>query len=266
MLMAPMIKVEETAQATDVAASKAPSKLWKGYARIKTYVKDDEFSIVGSPRTFAFEQPYQIASRCTGRPWTDTNPVYLGELHGCNIRCPYCYLDWASKATTIEVSPHQYAEDFFAFNEAEIAAGRTGSAVLRWSGGEPMLFQEWLACSIAHFADECGLEYGWLDTNLTIAPTDALLDAMTEAPMGVCGCFKPGVDGVDLDEQLSIAGIWIERSPTKDIFFCDIPRGKPRGFLGHPEATGTSSRLMSAALLLRPLALADTLPTFSGNR
>ena len=219
MSTAPLVRIADTGQAADVKSSKAPSPIWQGYARVKTYVKDDEWGPTVSPREVAFEQPYQIASRQTGRPWTETNPVYLGELHGCNLRCPYCYLDWDGDTPTVDVSPEQYVEDFLAFNRAENTAHRPGTAVLRWSGGEPMLFQDWLADSIRHFGSECWDHYGWLDTNLTISPSDDLLTAMDGVPMGVCGCFKPGVEGVDLDAQLDIAARWLSASPTQDVFF-----------------------------------------------
>lgn len=216
---APMVRIEDTGQAKDVAASKAPSSIWRGYARVKTYVKDDEWGPTKSPREVAFEQPYQIASRYTGRPWSETNPVYLGELHGCNIRCPFCYLDWDGETPTVEIGSQQYVDDFMEFNRHEAAEGRSGSAVLRWSGGEPLLFQDWLAESISYFGEESWLDFGWLDTNLTVEPSLSLMSAMDEVPMGVCGCFKPGVEGVDLDDQLQVAARWLTACPNDNIFF-----------------------------------------------
>ena len=54
--------------------------------------------------------------------------------------------------------------------------------------------------------------YTWLDTNLTIEPSSALLRVVGIVHsdiIGVNGCFKPGVNNVSLDKQLEIASAFI---------------------------------------------------------
>jgi len=98
MITAPMMLLEDSAQAADIKASKAPSDIINGYARVKTYVKPDDFRAMEAGRDMGmraalpFDQPFQVASEVSGLDWNITNRAFLGQVADCNLRCPYCYV------------------------------------------------------------------------------------------------------------------------------------------------------------------------------
>lgn len=202
-------------QIADIQASEGPHTIFKDCYRIKQYVKpgamlDDDGHLV-PPAHLPFPQPYQVASAWTGSDWNVCNRTFLGQLQGCNLACPYCYV--ADGASTVQVAADEYVLDFDEYNKLNPGA-RAG--VLRISGGEPMLFQEWveavIRCSrpeIEPFSVEpnpnwCGVvaPYIWVDTNGTLEIADSLLDVLSWPGVGVNLCFKYQAD---LDVQLRIA-------------------------------------------------------------
>ena len=225
MLTAPMVLLETTQQAQDIAASAGPSSIWRGYARVKQYVKDADMHFLGDIR-MPFKQPFQVASEKTGLPWTVTNRVYLGQLAGCNLLCPYCYAghrDADFKPQTVEVTPQRYVTDFWDYNDAYPGAA---AGVLRFSGGEPMLYQEWV-CEAVERGVHSGA-YCWVDTNLTVPIAEEVVDDCLGAfdCIGVCGCFKPGVEGVDLGEQLKIAEFLVDYDVDLYLYYPNWGGGK----------------------------------------
>jgi hypothetical protein len=167
---------------------------------VKTYNKPDTFGMRTHPRDLMFDQPYQVASDWTKRSWTETNRVYLGQLAGCNLECPYCY---AGSGETMQVSAEQYVRDYWDYNRTFVG---TPAGVLRISGGEPMLHQEW----VAEVAEQISAgDYLWVDTNLTIVPDADLARKLYPLNTGVCGCFKPGVEGVNIEDQLGVVREWV---------------------------------------------------------
>jgi hypothetical protein len=230
-----MVMLATTAQAADIAASKAPSDIWRGYARVKTYNKPDTFGMRVHPRDLMFDQPYQVASDWTNRSWTDTNRVYLGQLAGCNLECPYCY---AGSGETMQVSALQYVHDYREYNRT---FSGTPAGVLRISGGEPMLHQEW----VAQVAEEISAgDYLWVDTNLTIPPSADLARILYPLNIGVCGCFKPGVEGVSIEDQLSTVWAWVTGG-------CDL-------YIYWPAWGGTDAQFVDALDTLQ--GIGDGLP------
>lgn len=223
MLKAPMMLLEETAQSADIHGGKAPSDVIDGFARIKTYVKPDDWTKLfsGNMRScMPFDQPFQIGSDRTGLDWNVTNRVFLGQLAKCNLNCPYCYVDregFIEEGRTppiVEVSSQGYVDTYLGHVYSEMdRRGVVPSGILRYSGGEPFLFQDWLAESVDYATDqyvegyidhdEIGFPvYVWVDTNLTVQPSEYLLSSLVHCNVGVCGCFKPGK--CDLDEQLHV--------------------------------------------------------------
>lgn len=201
-ISAPLDKLTGSTQAQDVAASRGPSDVFQDCYRVKQYVKWGDAPLHTHPATWEFPQPFQVAAARTGLSWDVCNRVFLGQLAACNIDCDFCFR--GATNDTVNVTPEEYVAAFAAYNAAfpDHQAG-----VMRISGGEPFLYQEWVAGVVSYAADDT---YLWLDTNLTIAPTRALTaDVLDEDPLlGVCGCFKPGL--WDLDEQLANAKAIVE--------------------------------------------------------
>jgi hypothetical protein len=198
-LTAPLDKLTDSTQAQDIATSRGPNDVWRDCYRVKAYVKWEDVALFTHPSQWAFPQPFQVAAARTGQPWDVCNRVFLGQLAGCNLNCDFCYRGQVK--ATVEVTPEEYVEAFFDYNDA---FPEQKSGVLRISGGEPMLYQEWALGVLRYWGDtHDGDTAMWLDTNLTVAPMAGLRRAIAWVNCGVCGCFKPGL--WDLGDQLEIA-------------------------------------------------------------
>ncbi len=187
-LTAPITVVAETIQAQDVAMSKGPTDIIKRRGRVKQYIKDDDMDRSLPPSLLPFPQPYQWASQITGRRWSDCNKVFTEQVQGCNLSCPYCYVDTTSQAKPDMLSPEEIVSDF----EAQVPE----VCVFRISGGEPFLYYHWLAQVEMAFYKSFNLNRSclWIDTNLTIIPPTVAHTTFNLAAerVAVCGCFKPG--------------------------------------------------------------------------
>ena len=246
MTTAPLMLLENSAQAADIRGSRAPSDVIKGTYRIKSYLKQDHWDrlVLGNNcgiggcgvRGLLFDQPYQVASDRTGLDWNITNRAFMGQVAACNLRCDYCYVDSNGflggdrKPEIVEVSSEQYVNDFMEhMQDTAKATGKIPAGLLRYSGGEPFMFQDWLADSLDYAVQEaCLLElpddgttvvnnYCWVDTNLTIQPTLKLLNVLKDGFIGVCGCFKP--DQRDVDDQLMIVKALVDAGVDLYLYF-----------------------------------------------
>lgn len=197
---APFVLLNDTPQASDVALSEGPHQVFQRYARVKQYVKYSSLDINASPRQWDFDQPFQWVTDKVGGTWKENNNVYVVQMAGCNLACPYCFA--LKEGRTAQLTPREVLDDYLANRKEQSSIGRC----LRISGGEPFLHQNWLAEFVA---DNCRVVYPehclWIDTNLTIPPGEKLLgmfSAYMNISAAVCGCFKPGQ--APLDEQLSV--------------------------------------------------------------
>lgn len=197
-------------QKTDILASKGPNDVLDGKYRAKKYVK--QFNTMFNPRHQMFDQPYQMAAdnyasnAPVGFSPEGIDRVFLGQLAGCNLCCDECYADANTKSEL--VTAEEYVN---AFDEYCAKFGDCGT--LRISGGEPMLYQDWV-CDVVRQWKKCARSYLpilWVDTNLTIQPEQHLLHTLIGAFYlgAVCGCLKPnrftvGGERVDLGEQLDV--------------------------------------------------------------
>ena len=216
MITAPIDVITET-QAKDIAASKGPTDIWRRCFRVKQYVKDDQRGFGVNPRELAFDQPWQMAAERTGLSWADADRVFLGQLHGCNLKCPYCFV--GDDAETVAMTPYEYVDGFSSYN---VRFPKHRAGVLRISGGEPMLHQEWVTEILRVVRrGQCNSyprpPFVWLDTNGTLTPEDHLIDELRRhgRRAGVCICFKPHKwdDGVTLasrGRQYRIARHWVD--------------------------------------------------------
>jgi uncharacterized Fe-S cluster-containing radical SAM superfamily protein len=207
-LTAPITVISDV-QRSDIAASKGPTDVMDGMYRAKQYVKDDEKRLLSHPRTMAFDQPWQWAA--SKAEYTDDvfgiDRVFLGQLAACNLRCDECYAGGDCKLNTVQVAPEEYVDAFDAYCE-----GIDWCSTLRISGGEPMLFQAWVAETLRE-ADRLKGQWKirWIDTNLTIPVDTELLAAISDRnkDTAINGCLKPnrkfinGTD-VDIDDQLQV--------------------------------------------------------------
>ena len=80
--------------------------------------------------------------------------------------------------------------------------------------------QDWVSTLIYEEIDQH--EFAWIDTNLTRFPNQNLQHVLENLKydqsqnIGFCGCFKPGVDGVNIYLQLEVAHAFAE---ITEIFF-----------------------------------------------
>lgn len=213
-LTVPIMVLEGSDQAKDIKNSKGPNDIWQECYRVKQYVKDDELGLTTHPNTLEFPQPYQAAHAKTRCGWNAGNRVFLGQMAGCNINCPYCFV--GDNDSTRLVTTEDYASAYWEYN-AQYPERMAG--VMRISGGEPLMTDERQNWISELLWDETEA-YIWLDTNLTTKPNKKLKDTLDEigkdGNVGVCSCFKPGVDGVDIYEQLEVAK---ELAEVADIYF-----------------------------------------------
>lgn len=210
-----LVQLLGSEQENDIRSGKAPSDIFDGVARVKTYVKLQDVGWGVSPRDYEFDQPYQIGAQRLGCSWNEANLAVVFQAAGCNLSCDYCFV--GEEGESVVVSPHEMVEVYNNYRKVVREAGGTPARVVRISGGEPFLQQEELAEVIrAPWPRDVLL---WVDTNLTIEPTYELMEALFRGPdnclgrVVVCGCFKPhleqaatehpGVTG--LDRQRSIA-------------------------------------------------------------
>lgn len=203
-----MMVLEGSDQETDIRNSKGPSGIWQEVFRVKQYIKRNDMLAGGYPKYLPFPQPYQVASEKTGCTWNEGNRVFLGQVAGCNLACPYCFV--GEHPETKPVTPTEFVQ---AWTDYNAAYPEEKAAVLRVSGGEPLeteAKQQWMAQLLSYNDDYDPFStqpYVWIDTNLTHHLTPELKQALA-APwfaVGVCGCFKPAEHGVNIREQLEIA-------------------------------------------------------------
>ena len=206
MPMTVPIQVIPPSQREDIRNSEGPHTIWDKCFRIKQYIKpiDRERAWRESPRALAFDQPFQIATERCGIDWNCADRVFLGQINGCNLSCPYCYLDTCEQG--IPYTASQYVDAWTLYNNKH---PRDRSGVLRVSGGEPMLYQSWVCEVVERFDDAPWPGFLWVDTNGTLPPTNDVLDVLSDTwEAAVCMCFKPGI--VDWREQMFTARRFIE--------------------------------------------------------
>lgn len=213
MLTAPMEVIPQK-QRSDIAASAGPPEVFEDLYRVKQYIKDHEMWLDFNPRRAPFPEPYQFASMMTGCTWAEGNRTFLGQLAGCNLNCPYCYRECGEHVETRDVTPREYVEAYGRWNEA---FPEHKSGVLRISGGEPFLYENWMHALLARPQWNAL----WIDTNGTIMPCQGMLDLLADngylCAAAVNLCFKPGIEGVALDDQLGVAAELVDAGA--EVFF-----------------------------------------------
>ena len=213
------IQVIPPKQREDIAASEGPHTIWRNCFRIKQYIKPHyRKSFLSSPRAWAFDQPFQIAAERCGMDWNRANRVFLGQVDGCNLKCPYCYLDTSEPVETVPYTGEEYVWEFIRYNEANPHAQ---AGVLRVSGGEPMLHQAWVKSVIEMFGRSAWNYFLWIDTNGTIPIRSDILELLSEYghAAAVCLCLKPGVRGVELVDQMRIVQELVEARVETFIYY-----------------------------------------------
>jgi len=225
------MSVSQMVQANDINDSAADIGIY-GLIREKCYVKQSQLRIMTDPRKLEFPEPYQVASAWTGEPWTITNYAAIVQLCGCNLKCDYCFV--GDDITAVSVASEDVARDYYEVYHRECPRP---TPVFRISGGEPFLQQDFVASIVTRvqwLSEEHQLNglvkndftpYFWIDTNLSIKPTDELLDLLggrvTEYgnPVGlsVCGCFKPLLGDTLVETQMKNASIMLDNDV--DMYF-----------------------------------------------
>ena len=244
MLTAPIDKLTGSAQAGDIAVSRGPNDVWRDCYRVKGYNKWEDVQPFTNPATWEFRQPMMVAAAYTGRTWEETNRTFLGQLRECNLACDFCYRGLPHDV--VNVTPAEYVDAYLAYNAA-YPDNRAG--VMRISGGESLLYQEWVAETLWATGERGGDVndenpfYVWIDTNLTVPMDDVLAMRCTDyghpvAGVGVVGCFKPGI--CDLHEQIEIAAQIVDQGV--DMYFSWSAGASDKlsplnfmGFLAHLE-------------------------------
>jgi organic radical activating enzyme len=192
---AKFVLFEESSQRADIEASKGPQEIAEGYIRFKSFAKSSDIlmaylrSTDAPPhglRNMPYDQPYQLFQEWMGGSWNDYTAPPVIQFSKCNLACPYCFADTGGRST-ISLKPTQVWEDLRRVLRPHLA----GRSHIRVSGGEPFLEQKWLAEFL-----RSGTGPVWIDTNLTLSPTSALLESRRshlDQHVAICGCFKPGV-------------------------------------------------------------------------
>lgn len=214
-----LMKLEGSSQEVDIRTGKAPSDIFDGVARVKTYVKMQDIFAGASPRELEFDQPYQVASATLGCSWNETNRAVVFQTHGCNLDCPYCFVG-GGKGMEQEkyerISSTEMLRIYQRYRSMCERSGVTPARVVRLSGGEPFLQPKSVVGFVTAGWDR--KVYLWVDTNLTIDPPDDLVGILAASPRtSVCGCFKPHLGEKDLERQMKIAKRLVEAGV--DCFF-----------------------------------------------
>lgn len=208
-----VMDVQAMEQAKDINASEDVGIY--DFLREKKYVKDKDLKYNVNPRLLPFPEPYQVATAFTGIPWNVTNYTCLVQFGGCDLDCDYCFCgETKTKEVTVEEVYNAYWKNY---NEN---CPRVPTPVFRISGGEPFLQQDFLVDLLRVMKgvrphDECiysgkGSLYYWVDTNLTVKPSAALLETLSAENVGVCGCFKPVAAPYAFEAQLKNAKLLID--------------------------------------------------------
>lgn len=239
MAVGKVMAIEQMAQKEDLAKSETPSGIYGGILREKTYIKPSQFASypVGThPRFLDFPEPFAVAAHKLNLSWNETNTVCMVQFAGCNLRCDYCFIG-KSEETQDEAAIgvwNTYWHDYLSTKDKP-------SPVFRVSGGEPFLQQKFLVGILALFA-KCkavipelpGWEtYRWVDTNLTIEPSQKLLKELANNMVGVCGCFKPS-NRPSYGMQFEVAKILID-SGVDTYFYYPCALTEPEKKLAVPE-------------------------------
>lgn len=88
------------------------------------------------------DSPVTAAARLGGT-WRDHNVAAITHVAACNLRCPYCYVDFKHLAAkdSFEATAKDVVEDFLRLRARRREEG-ADLTILRVSGGEPMLTPE----------------------------------------------------------------------------------------------------------------------------
>jgi uncharacterized Fe-S cluster-containing radical SAM superfamily protein len=88
------------------------------------------------------DSPVTAAARLGGT-WRDHNVAAITHVAACNLRCPYCYVDFKHLAAkdSFEATANEVVEDFLV-QRARLREEGGDLTILRVSGGEPMLTPE----------------------------------------------------------------------------------------------------------------------------
>lgn len=205
----------DSAQTQDIKASKGPQDTFFDYIRVKEYVKqedleaaDRDYCGVFGIRSLEFTEPYTWMSHVLDVSWNKVRAVPLVQFSSCNLGqpCPYCFAD-NSSTDVVSKTVDEFCTDW---GKVGIKLGHNG---FRFSGGEPLLFQPWLT----RFFDEGCIaddnEAIWIDTNLTIPPSDELLRSICtygDDHVAFCGCFKSHLGYDFLPNQLDVLKYFLD--------------------------------------------------------
>ena len=153
--------------------------------RCKQYIKASE---VNNP---SFKQPYAAASYYRYRmgyaaSWSECNSVAVADVAQCGIACSYCFCPQAATEPSRILTPEDLYREF---NQADEVAA---SAVWRLSGGEPLLFPDFVADFFNIARTRRDAPYLKLSTNLlgAVGPLPHVMHALAYDGIGVIGCFK----------------------------------------------------------------------------
>lgn len=194
-------------QANDIKASEDVGIY--GYLREKKYLKDKHVREAGDLRLLPFTEPYQVAAHKLNVPWARTNKAVMVQTAGCNLNCDFCYV---GEEAVVETTPDELWSDYW---HEYCETAENPSPIFRISGGEPFLQQDFVADLVRMMTrrrrtmDGCYVGdtgvYVWVNTNLTIKPSQDLLDSLNGERIGVVGSFKPVAAPEKFGEQLEVS-------------------------------------------------------------
>lgn len=209
--------VQAMQQAADIKASEDVGIY--GLLREKKYIKDKHLRKPRHQRLLPFTEPYQVAAHKLDLPWTRTNKAVMVQTAKCNLDCGYCFIgeDVATRTTVEELR-----EDYWTY----CRMAEKPSPIFRVSGGEPFLQQRFVADLVHVMARHSQLlseyvrvdsVYVWLNTNLTIEPSDRLLNSVDDDRVGVIGSWKPVAAPEKFGTQLQVASQLLDAGA--DLYF-----------------------------------------------
>lgn len=194
-------------QAKDIAASEEVGIY--GLLREKKYIKRRDLVKSIHHRELPFPEPYQVAAHKLNVPWTVTNKAVMVQTAGCNLSCDYCF---TGESVVVSATADDLWHDYW---DLYCQKAENPSPIFRVSGGEPFLQQDFTADVARTMGSRRryieGLHVGstgvyiWVDTNLTIKPSNYLLNSLNGDRIGVCGCWKPVSAPEKYETQLQVA-------------------------------------------------------------
>jgi len=179
---AKVVRISDTSQAKDISKP----LLLNGYARLHSFRINKSLSWIPDPL------PSLPAAKALGCDPSESEVATVLQLAACNLRCWYCFVDYAS------LEPTTSSSEFISSDHViDSIAGDHVKMVLDLSGGNPGLIPEWILSFVQSLRRRnTDNIYLWADDNLTVNYYSQYLsrqdiDIIATFPyFGSVGCFK----------------------------------------------------------------------------